>query len=683
MASMPEDHGQSAPSTHSFVTVRHTGNLWEVSFPNGLPAADFENLKAAVKALGADWDSKSRVWVLAEVRRVDALIYANATAKDTADFLSRCQQARLQFAGAVPMNPDAPLSPPGLTLMPHQVEGVQWVAERPGSLLAFCMGSGKTATSAACLNAAPSFKRALVICPASLKRNWYNELKRWMVDTSRTVGIAQGSYLPPTDVVIINYDILDRHKPALDAVVWDFIFVDEAHFCKSPKAKRTKCLIGGKTGGKSGVPYRPLHAHRKVALTGTPIVNQPSDIWPICNWLDPKSWPNLYWFEGRYCKFETKYFGRGKARVYAGAQHLDELNARLKGTIMLRKTKAQVLPDLPPKFRQVIEVDVLDSDSQSVDGQTVGQLLKEEARLLATMKQRLATLQAAIQLARVSGDEASYREAINALSDYYKGPEGEHVAVVRQKIALAKLPYVIDDIRNSLLDPSIKVLVGAHHRRILESIRDQLTAAGIGCVLLYGDLSDDERQSTVDRFQNDPTVRVFIGGFRAAGVGLNLTAASQVVFAEEDYVPSTITQFEDRAHRIGTKNPILVKHIVAHGSLDSRIAKLAIAKQEVADRSIDGGVEAQAPVDWLGDHRSAPTDEELMAPISGNEVSASTYGLRRLVTNPREYGVSDQDLIIAERLSNRELTGRPAALARWLMKKYLEPKSPAGGPLAT
>ena len=156
----------------------------------------------------------------------------------------------------------------------------------------------------------------------------------------------------------------------------------------------------------------------------------------------------------------------------------------------------------------------------------------------------------------------------------------------RRRVAVAKLPHVVEHVR-AALESVGKVVVMAHHHEVVDGLRDGL--AEFGTVLLDGRTSTapEVRQGIVERFQTDDAVRVFVGGIQAAGVGLTLTAASHVVFAELDWVPANISQAEDRCHRIGQHDSVLAQHIVLAGSLDERMAHITVEKQRLADASLD------------------------------------------------------------------------------------------------
>lgn len=511
------------------LSITQNGQLWSVRFPYDA------DVVTACKMLNGHWHATDKAWKFARAEDVDLLRGESVFATSGADLLQRVRARKIERAG-FRIDPSLPLSPDGLSLLPFQVDAVKFIAQRESSLLAFPMGTGKSIISVATLNAAPDAKKVLIICPANLKSNWYAELKKWLRD-DRTVGIVSGSYWPPTNIVIINYDVLDRHKDAIDDILWDICLIDESHYCKSPRAIRTKALIGGKKGQKI---WQPIRAHRKIALSGTPLVNKPMEIWAVLNWLDPKNWPSSYWFGKKYAGGHQGPFGW----VADGATNLEDLNRRLRSTVMLRKTKAELLPDLPPKYRQVIEFDL----------PSIGSIIREEKAAVESARAGVADLQAAVVMARVNKDEGEYREAVSRLKAYMRQAQS-HIARARKNLAVAKVPYVVDHLRNALLDPEKKIIVFAHHRAVIESLFNQLAALGMQPVRLYGGMTQEDKNKAVETFQLDKNCRVFIGSITAAGVGLTLTAADHVVFAELDYVPGNMGQCEDRC--IAEGQPIL------------------------------------------------------------------------------------------------------------------------------
>lgn len=201
--------------------------------------------KDLVKAAGFRWDPAAKVWwttdetKAAKISRPDAVAAINAERMEAA----RAAQAAIEASRATDSDRDIP-APAGLAYLPYQRGGIAYAMERDGVLIGDEPGLGKTIQAIGAVNADPNARRVLVICPASLKLNWRNELRKWLT-RPLTIGIAESDDFPKTDVVIINYDIVARHRLVIDRIEWDCLIVDEAHYLKSPKAQRTKAVLGG------------------------------------------------------------------------------------------------------------------------------------------------------------------------------------------------------------------------------------------------------------------------------------------------------------------------------------------------------------------------------------------------------------------------------------------------------
>jgi SWI/SNF-related matrix-associated actin-dependent regulator of chromatin subfamily A-like protein 1 len=440
-------------------------------------------------------------------------------------------------------------SPDGYEYLPYQRAAIAFGMSHPNVLIADEMGLGKTIEALGIINTDPKVKRVLIVCPASLKLNWARECERWLVDRG-TVGVAGKTFPEDADVVIINYDILGKWKAKLRKK-FDVLVADECHYVKNKEAKRSKALYG-------------LKAKRKLFLTGTPILNRPVELWTIVSSLAPEEFDHFWTFAKRYCKPVKNRFGW----EFTGATNLDELHERLRSTIMVRRTKAQVLPDLPPKRRQVIE---LASDH-------IAGLIAVEAEAWKEHQTRLKELRALTR----SGGEPNEKQ-LEQMRAGINAAFGD-LAKLRQATALAKVPLVVEHMK-SVLEDAGKLVVFAHHRAVVAELAEPF---GDAAVTLTGSDSSESRQASVDRFQEDPTCTIFIGSITAAGFGLTLTASSHVVFAELDWVPAHLTQAEDRTHRIGQENSVLVQHLVLEDSLDARMVGTLLKKQRVIDKVVDG-----------------------------------------------------------------------------------------------
>jgi SWI/SNF-related matrix-associated actin-dependent regulator 1 of chromatin subfamily A len=394
----------------------------------------------------------------------------------------------------------------------------------------------------------------LVVCPASLKLNWQVEMRKWLlIPHSSAVCAGRTGDLPSTDAIIINPDILAARLEQLAARQWDVIIADECHYFKGAKTKRTKGFLALKA------PYR-------LALTGTPILNRPIEIQTVLQWLAPMTWGNRWKFAERYCNLTQGRFGVDMS----GASNLSELNVKLRSTVMVRRLKKDVLTELPPKFRQVIEL--------PAEGEQP--LIEQEWQAYRTMEATTQALRLALHLAKASEHDSEYHAAVAALRDGQSAAFQE-MARMRVEVAQAKIPYVITHLQDCVADH--RVVVFGHHHIMLDAIRSAFPASA----MITGKTPNEQRQAEVVRFQTANDCPLFIGGIKAAGIGITLTASSHVVFSEIDWTPAWMSQCEDRCHRIGQRDNVLVQHLVLEGSLDAVMAKRIIEKQRIIDQALD------------------------------------------------------------------------------------------------
>lgn len=464
-------------------------------------------------------------------------------------------------------------APAGLDYLPYQRAGVAFAASREAALIGDEMGLGKTIQTIGLINYLPGIRRALVVCPASLKINWKRELKKWLMpEREWFIGIADSKSFPRADIVIINYDILGHHREELRRLPWDLLVLDEGHFIKNPDANRSKEVYGGKVRGAK-VP--PIPAKRRLILTGTPIENRPAEIWALWRYLDPDGCPTQQRFMQTYYESEPQEVfirgGGGKKRKitsYTEPRNLDDLQYRLRTTVMIRRKTADVLTELPPKRRQIIEIPQVDA----------AELIQQE---FAAYREYKAAISAR-ENARTLANERDYRERITRLREN-ENQSMANLASARKRLALKKVPFVAQH-TEEMVDSAGKVVLFAYHREVIERLRQRF---GASAVHLYGGMSAAEKQAAIDAFDNDPRVTVFVASIIAAGVGLNLTVSNHQIFAELDWVPGRIEQAEKRCHRIGQERPVLIQHIHFEESLDAFMAKKIIEKQAHIEKALD------------------------------------------------------------------------------------------------
>lgn len=624
--------------------------------------------RAIPKGAGFRWDPAARCWYTTDPAIAARLNDPDAAEKAAAERAAREQAKAASIAASRASDSDAEIPcPEGLSYLPYQRAGIAFAMARPNVLFGDQMGLGKTIQAIGVINADQTIKRVLVICPASLRLNWQRELAKWLT-REMSIVIANGPSCPTDgfDVVICNYDIADKHKSALQGIEWDLLICDEAHYMKSPDAKRTRAILGSE-GTRKREAEPSIRARRKLFLTGTPIPNRPIEGWPIFSALGAFS--NFFGFAKRYCNAQQNGYGWD----FSGSSNLPELQDKLRATIMVRRLKEDVLTELPAKRRAIIELPA-NGAASAIAAETAEYERQEEA---------LDALRVAVELAKASDDPAVYDDAVAALRRAASVAFAE-MSKVRHATAVAKVPYVVDHLRN-LIENGEKVVVFAWHKDVIAAILAEFP----GAVSITGDTPMQARQDAVDRFQTDPTCLLFAGNIQAAGVGITLTASAHVVFAELDWVPGNVSQAEDRTHRIGQRNSVLIEHLVLEGSIDARMAKTLVAKQRVIDEALDREHEPMASEPALPAARSEQAEpatksltrakiDEAAATMLPARIEAIHECLRFLAGMDADYareqngiGFSRYDVEIGHSLAACGfLTPRQAVLGAKLVNKY-------------
>ena len=445
----------------------------------------------------------------------------------------------------------------GKEMMPFQKDGLGFVEAANGNaMIADQPGLGKTCQSLAYIALHPEMRPAVVVCPASLKLNWAREAEMWLETADVVEVIKNGKPYPLTadiGIIILNYDILKKWLPELKAVKPQILIYDESHSIKNPKAARSKAAAQlAKT-----VPH-------KILLTGTPILNRPSELWNQLCIIDTIKYNNRSFFSWhkRYTAAHKIKIGRmpdpsipGKwmdrtAWDFSGASNLDKLADSLKG-IMVRRTKDEVLPELPAKRRQVIRVQI----------DNLREYARAEKDFLSWTKEHKGNTAAA----RVSSvEQLSKVEALRQIAIQGK-----------MKQAMAWI--------SDFLETGEKLVVFATHRATIDTLMQEFPNTA---VRLDGGMCAEEKQLSIDRFQGDDDTRLFVGNVKAAGQGIPLFAASNVIFLELDWTPMMHVQCEDRLHRIGQKNAVNCYYLFAEGTIDEKIADMLEAKGGITSAAI-------------------------------------------------------------------------------------------------
>lgn len=622
------------------------------------------------KAAGFRWDRDRRHWyttdaaIAAKLSDSDAIL-AEARAKTEA------REAKIEESRAAAADVELPC-PDGLAYLPYQRAGIATAINRPNVLFGDEMGLGKTIQAIGVINADESIKRVLVICPASLRLNWAREMRKWLTRDMQSI-IVQGSE-PPMDgfpVTIINYDILAKHVAWLQQTQWDLVIVDEAHYLKSKGAKRSQAVFGidEYTAKKQKCEPTPgIRGRRRVALTGTPIPNRPVEGYGLFHWLAPDEFRSFFGYAKQFCDARNN----GHGWDFSGSSNLSQLQDKLRGSIMIRRLKQDVLTELPAKRRAIVEF-----PANGASG-----AVAREMQAWERQESDIEALRVKAELAK-AGTREEYEASVAALRQATQAAFTE-LSKLRHETAMATVPYAVQHILQCLADEQ-KIVVMAHHKDVVQAIMDALAEEKIEAVSLTGETPMQTRQDNVDRFQREPSCRVFVGNIQAAGVGITLTAASHVIFAELDWVPGNMTQAEDRCHRIGQTDSVLVQHLVLEGSLSARMAKVLIDKQEVIDRALDRKEEAPVEEPATPARDRAATEGvsrdklgEIAEKLTPENIAAIHVGLKILAgfdidhaSSLNGIGFSKMDVQIGHDLAERgALTPRQAALGSKLVNRY-------------
>ena len=459
------------------------------------------------------------------------------------------QEAKASWASGAP-GFTAPC-PRGRAFLPFQLAGIQYALNRQHTLIGDEPGLGKTIQAIGLSNAAGS-KFSLVICPASLRLNWRREIRAW--STIPDVGVypvmkAKDGVNPFSNYVLISYEL--ARQPDIHATLcelgakrgWDHLILDEAHYLKTPGARRTHAIFG--YAHNPEIDHISKYAKRITALTGTPLPNRPRECYTITRAL---CWDAIDWMS--YDAFTHRYnpsFAWPSGRVEERMGHLPELQFRLRTNFMVRRLKKDVLKDLPPKQYELTYVE---------ETGAIRHALRAEALLHfdpSKLDQKML-IDGAVSTARRLMGEAVAPRAV------------EHVKI--------------------LFDGGVeKILLGAWHHSVMDYLEKNLQQFGV--LRLDGKTPKGRIEAMKAIFQSDPKVGIWLGQLQASGEGHNLTAASHVVLAEPSWVPKDNEQFIDRAHRIGQKGNVLAQFLVAPGSLAERILGVAIEKAQVIHATLD------------------------------------------------------------------------------------------------
>jgi len=412
----------------------------------------------------------------------------------------------------------------------HQKEAIETLAAHDKYILADDMGLGKT-TSTVIAALESGAERVLIVCPASLKINWMREIQNY---TDKSISIIEGKKWEPADFVIINYDILKNFhdtKNKEESVImqegFDLVVVDEAHYIQNVQAKRTKLIndIINRIG-------------KVWLLTGTPMTSRPINYYNLLNLVESPVAYNWMAYVIRYCEGYQFNVGNRKVWNVNGSSNLLELRDRTK-THVLRRLKEDIL-DLPDKILTPVYLNLKSKEYEELMGEYYDWMEDENEKKSLTVQ----------------------------FSKLMK---------VRQVIAENKIKETCE-IAENIIEQGKKVIIFTNFTDTLNQIASHF---GKSAVTLDGKMSKPARQHSVDQFQENDKIKVFVGNLKAAGVGITLTAAEAVIMNDLSFVPSDHSQAEDRAYRYGQKSNVSVFYPIFENSIESIIYNILSKKKNI------------------------------------------------------------------------------------------------------
>lgn len=412
----------------------------------------------------------------------------------------------------------------------HQIESIEKLVANQKYILADDMGLGKT-TSTIIAALETGVKKILIVCPASLKINWQREIENY---TDRSTHIVDGKKWEDADFMIINYDILKNFhdlKKVKESVIlnygFDLVVVDEAHFIQNKQAQRTK--IANDICKKVG---------RVWLLTGTPMTSRPINYYNLLDLVDSPVAYNWMAYAIRYCEGYQFNVGNRKVWNLNGAANLEELRDRTKSHV-LRRLKEDIL-DLPDKIITPVFLRLKSKQYEALMGEYFDWYEKSEESSSLTVQ----------------------------FSKLMK---------VRQIIAEEKIENTIE-VAENIIEQGKKVIIFTNFTDTLNRIKAHF---GKSAVALDGKMSKPQRQNSVDEFQENDKVKVFVGNLKAAGVGITLTAAEAVIMNDLSFVPSDHAQAEDRAYRYGQKSNVSVFYPIFENTIEGAIYDILSKKKNI------------------------------------------------------------------------------------------------------
>lgn len=518
-------------------------------------------VRAVKRIPGITWDTKTSAWVAPLSSLSECAEWAKQFSihvdEDTEAQIAHIIATRNELIEQSRLT-EADIDVAGLPLLAYQRAGVKYASSAKRCFIADDMGLGKTLQAIATLENVPNSYPAVVVCPPTLVLNWKKEYEKWLPNRKVST-VKNRSEFPEDgyDVVVVGYsnihawtNRLQKHR--------SYVF-DESHYCKSPDAQRTKAAVKiARSAPDDGIV---------LCLTGTPVTNRPNEYASQLDMLGKLADFGGKWgFYRRYCNAFRDRFGQWNI---SGHSNLDELNDRLRGNCYIRRTKEQVLEELPPVRHNRIIVEGSESGLK--------EYRKAEDDIVKYMVERAK--QIALELGEPPGSAA--------VRARMKAERNEHlvrIGVLRKLAARAKMSAVTEWI-DSRIEAGNKVVVAAHHREIVDEL-----ASKYGNLKIQGgmDVVDVERNKQMFQEQSPSEAPVIVLSIQAAKTGHTLTASQDVLFVEMPWTPSDVDQTYSRCHRLGQKGSVTATYMLCQGTIDEKIYDVIEEKRSVVNAATEG-----------------------------------------------------------------------------------------------
>ena len=524
-------------------------------------AYDPVKVKAVKTIPSITWHAKTKAWRAPVSSLNEVIDWATKFKEDLPqDLIDLAQDQKMRHESSVQKSRaiSGDIDVAGLPLLPYQRAGVEYAVKARRCFIADDMGLGKTLQAIATLEATMSYP-SVIVCPPNLVLNWAKEYARWLPNR-KVATVTNRKDFPEKgyEVLVVGYSNIQHwNKQLLDHNSYVF---DESHYIKTPTSQRTKSAIKiAKSAPPDGVV---------LCLTGTPITNRPAEYASQLDALGKlNDFGGLWGFYRRYCNAFRDRFGQWNI---SGHSHMDELNNKLRGNCYIRRTKDQVLKDLPPVRHNPVYVsgtEVAMREYEKAEANIVEYLVDQAKRIAEELGK---SPKSAAVMARI---KAEYNQALVEMS------------VLRRLAAKAKMSSAIELIEQHI-EAGQKVVIAAHHRDIVDEL-----ASKFGDLKIQGGMDIEDVEAGKSRFQNEPisSAPVMVLSIQAAKTGHTLTAAQDVLFVELPWTPADLDQTYSRCHRLGQQGSVTVTYLLCEGTIDEAMYDLIERKRSVVDAVTEGG----------------------------------------------------------------------------------------------